>query len=685
MKNLSLIVSALCWIMFATISKLYAQDDEAEPVPNPNLVDEIFNMSPEELLNLPTRLTTGDDQGWLETPGAAYLITREELRKSGHTHLAEQLRMVPGMMVSRQASNSWAISTRSFEHTFADMQLVLQDGRELYTPSFGGVFWDVADLPVEILDSIEVIRGPGSTLWGSNAVNGIINIQTLDAIEAQENVVSVDYGNRDYAQLSFRQGGEIFGGHYYTWGKFASYQTIYDPNPDPLVDNYPNNEMQKVGFRADLPGFGEEGWTLRAEYHNSESTRRFGGPYYVTLDPATFQPNSISLAPDFLGTDETHGWNIHGDWGGDFGDDFEWQLISYYAYNHRKWMGTGLDFLIETFEVDFQVGKEIGRHELLAGIRFRNNAFDLDQYMVPSIPPIPDNTVLPLFHFMNSEFSEELTNLFLQDTISLADDLHLMAGIKYEDNVTGEQWLPSARLWWMKDPSTTFWLAYSQAIQLPAMAYRNGAVPTTYTLLPDSSYQIGSIDMDPGREAAELEQWDIGYRQLFSNNFSMDVSLFYGEYDKLTAFGSHLVFQTDFNTDTAETYGGEIAFNWHPIDPLKIRSSISYSDLNIEGAAAQTVEYSKANWRGNLGAFYSPNEKISYHLHLYATERASAQVPGYIRTDIGTTWTPNDHWEVSAHVQNLFDPKHPENFSNFFGPLVHEVPRTGYIQIRRWF
>jgi len=138
-------------------------------------------------------------------------------------------------------------------------------------------------------------------------------------------------------------------------------------------------------------------------------------------------------------------------------------------------------------------------------------------------------------------------------------------------------------------------------------------------------------------------------------------------------------------TDEAETYGAEIAANWHPTEHLQVRSSISYSDTDIIGLAAGTQEYSQANWRGNLGAIFAPNTQWSYQLNLYATERAFAQVPGYIRTDIGTTWTPNEDWEVSAHIQNLFDPAHMEDYSSFFGFQGWEVPRTAYLQIRRWF
>jgi len=664
---------------------LLAQEAPSPEIPNPGLVSEYFEMSPEELLNVSTTLTTGDAQDWMETPAAAYVITKEDMNLSGHNHIAEHLRQVPGLHVSQNSTNSWAISTRSFEHVFADMQLVLQDGREIFSPSFGGVFWDLADLPVEILDSIEVIRGPGATLWGSNAVNGIINIQTLDAIQAQENVISVGAGNRDYAHFSFRQGGEIFGGHYYTWGKVASHRTVHDPNPNPQIDTYPEYEMQKFGLRTDLPGFGEEGWTLRAEYFNNEATRRFGGPYHITLDPNTFQPNSLTLLQDFLGPDKSHGGNVHGEWGGTFGDNFSWELISYYAHNHHNWKGTGLNFLIDTYEVDLKVGKTIGRHDLLGGIRYRNHDFNLKQLYIPSLPPVPDGSVVPLFNFPQQNISEDLTSLFLQDTIRLRDNLHLLVGTKYEDNVTGEQWNPSARLWWNKNERSTCWFAYSNASQLPGMVYRWGTVATAYTQLPDNSYLVDGIDAVPSLKPAELEQWEIGNRYIFSENLSLDIAAFYGQYDKLTAFGSQLVLQTEFNTDTAETYGGELALNWHPFNTVQIRSSVSYSDLDIEGIAAGTTEYSQANWRGNLSAVYTPNKNHSYHLHLYATERAFVEVPGYIRTDIGTTWTPNQDWEISLQIQNLFDPSHPENFSSFFGPLPHEVSRTAYLQIRRWF
>ena len=210
MRNIYLLI-----ILFIPVC-LKAQEAASEEDQDLELIEKYFDMSPQELLNLPTSITTGGKQEWMQTPAAVFVLTKDEMNLSGHRHIAEQLRHVPGLQVSNVNTATWAISTRSFQSPFADKQLVLQDGREIYTPIFGGDEWESADLPIEILESIEVTRGPGATLWGSNAVNGIINIKTLRAEDAQDNIISIGGGNANYGQFSFRQGGELLGGHYYT-------------------------------------------------------------------------------------------------------------------------------------------------------------------------------------------------------------------------------------------------------------------------------------------------------------------------------------------------------------------------------------------------------------------------------------------------------------------------------------
>lgn len=188
----------------------------------------------------------------------------------------------------------------------------------------------------------------------------------------------------------------------------------------------------------------------------------------------------------------------------------------------------------------------------------------------------------------------------------------------------------------------------------------------------------------PSTEPAELKQWEIGWRHLASENFSWDATAFHGEYELLSLVGAHRLGNNIRNSESAESYGGEIAVNWQQ-GQLSTRASISYADTQIEGVGAGTAVFSKAKWRGSLAALYSLDNSLRFNLGVYAVEKAFAQVPGYIRTDAGITWSPGKGWETSLQIQNAFDPLHPEHYSAFTGPGIYEVPRTVFLQARKWF
>jgi iron complex outermembrane receptor protein len=669
MKSLSKLPCLTLLLLLPSI-QILAEHNRLRELADIELIDKYFKMDPEELFNVSTDLLTGKDQGWLETPSATYLLTSEDLQHSGHNRLAEQLRMVPGLMVSQTTNNIWAISTRSFQQSTTNMQLVLQDGREIYSPIFGGVFWETADLPVEILDSIEVIRGPGATRWGTNAVNGVINIRTLEASIATENMVTLGVGNEDFGLFSFRQVGEIFGGHYYTWGKFMQDHEVQDLNDD----SSPHTEMGKFGFRADLPGFGEDGWTLRAEYFEQDSINRFQGPAIIS------PPAGFSFREDYTGEAKSHGFSVHADWSGTISDSYEWKLHSFYSNNTRSWDANGLTYDLDTFEIDFQVGKTIGSHDLLAGLRFRNHDYFFEQG--PLSPAYQD--LAPLFMSPQRETSEQFRNAFLQDTIDLQNNLHLLIGAKFEDNPTGDFFIPSARLWKTINQDTTYWMAASRAYKQPAFFYRNANVNASF-IQSGVNYTPLSVVANPNLDPSELIQLEAGYRRLFSKNLSLDISSFYGDFDKLILTGNHVAGFTYSNENRADTYGGEVSLNWHPTSEVQIRSSVSYSYTELKGPNTIIENFSDARWRGNLQVSYLPNLNHAFYINSYATERASNEVPGYIRTDIGSTWTPNREWEVSAFLKNAFDPSHPEFYSTFYGQQSFEIPRTFFVQVRRWF
>lgn len=367
-----------------------------------------------------------------------------------------------------------------------------------------------------------------------------------------------------------------------------------------------------------------------------------------------------------------------------------WELSSYFFTEDRHWEGLLLDYGIETFEVDFQLGKRMGRHDLLAGVRYRHHDFGLITGNLPiAYTAVLGTAALPLFTSRSGTGHEVINSAFLQDTIQLRDDLHLLIGTKFEDGTTGDDWMPSARIWWTPDGKTTYWASYSIANQSPA--YNSMYVDTNvgYTPVPPTftTFLPLSIVANPESQPATLKQWEAGWRHLANDNLSLNLAAFFGDFEDLTLAGEHGIGMNHHNVDSAESYGAEFGVNWHTLgDALAVRASASYSDTDISGPGASTNQYSSAKWRGNLLANYTPNADYTYHLGVYATERAFEQVPGYIRTDIGCTWHPHDQgWEATLRVQNLFDPSHPEDYSSFYGAYSREIPRTTYLQIRRWF
>ena len=439
------------------------------------------------------------------------------------------------------------------------------------------------------------------------------------------------------------------------------------------MDGY--SELFKGGLRADLPGFGKEGWTLLAELYSQESVQRFR--------PATVL-GSPTQPPGNIGPGETDGGALHAKFGDELDNGLEWKFHAFFSGFGRENLASGMDLSVTTFELDFQVGKDIGRHQWLAGARHRNNRIkSVEVGASPALTAIVGAAARPTIEFPAGSLHEEATSAFLQDTFQLADNVYLLAGTKFEDNVTGGHWMPSARAWCEKDPNNTFWAAYSNAMQLPSYDARAATATTLYRPTGSGFAGIPSLP-NAATQPAELEQWEIGWRHLASENFSVDATAFHGDYELLSLVGAHRLGNSIRNSESAESYGGEIALNWKGAQ-LSTRTSISYADTQIDGVGAGTNVFSKAKWRGSLSALYRVDKSLRFNLGIYAAEKAFEQVPGYIRTDAGVTWSPGNGWETSLQIQNAFDPLHPEHYSAFTGPGVYEVPRTVYLQARKWF
>ena len=348
-----------------------------------------------------------------------------------------------------------------------------------------------------------------------------------------------------------------------------------------------------------------------------------------------------------------------------------------------------VDYGIETYELDFKVGKDYGRHHLLAGARHRKNELSV---RTGDLPPVYTATLgsasRPLFTTSSEVESEEINSAFIENTLTLREDVKLLVGTKFEENEVAENWMPTARAWWTVNEKSTAWASYSIAYQNPAYNSRYYTATLGYAPIPPAftTFVPLGTDANPDSQPSKLKQWEAGWRQVWNDHLSVDATAFYGEFEGLTLLGSHGFGGNHHNADSADTYGGEIAMNWTNMDTLRLRMSASYSDTVIEGPGASTLQYSKAKWRGNLQADYTPAGNLAYHLGLYGSERAFDKVPGYIRTDLGISWKDlGKDWEASVRVQNLFDPSHPEDFSELYGAEPREIPRTVYLKLRRWF
>ncbi|NQT41038.1 MAG: TonB-dependent receptor, partial [Planctomycetes bacterium] len=397
------------------------------------------------------------------SPAAIFVITQEMIRRSGVTSVPEALRMAPGLEVARISSHSWAITARGFNNDrYANKLLVLIDGRTVYTPQFSGVYWDVQDLLLEDVERIEVIRGPGGTLWGANAVNGVINILTKKAKDTQGLLVTAGGGTEDSAITGIRYGGKVGDGlNWRVYGKFFERDGSF-----PVAGNYPANSgmdsahddwrVGRGGFRLDweLDPCRRDVITVQGDYYGgTESKIR----QITTRDPpdyTEFLNQRIDLAGANVLTRWTHAVNKESD-------------LALQFYYDRTFRDTGISQSeINTLDIDFQHRFPLARrHRVIWGAEYRQVHDDL----VPFAFGID---------FVPHERTTQVFSMFVQDEITLVDErLFLTVGSKFENNTYSDfEYQPSARVLYTPTPRQAAWAAASRAVRTPARFDHDGQV-----------------------------------------------------------------------------------------------------------------------------------------------------------------------------------------------------------------
>lgn len=634
--------------------------------------DDILNMDIEQLSKAPVSLSS--DSAPMDLPvtsvtkeastvgrsaAAVFVITPEMIRRSGATSIPEALRMAPGMEVAQMNSNAWAISCRGFNQAYSGKLLILIDGRAVYNPNMAGVFWNVQDVLLEDVERIEVIRGPGGTLWGANAVNGVVNIITKRANDTQGVFAQAGGGTHEKDFEAFRYGGLIGEDiHYRIYGKHFERGPNSDPNP-PMDDAW---RQGRFGFRAD--------WEPGRDKTNIFTVQ---GDHYV----GTTGNSVIPLNPTV--SERLTGENLLMRWRHVYDEDSDWSLQAYYDnYTRIDPLQTEID---KTFDVDFQYRFQLtDRHKITWGGGFRN----IDSYL-PGGDSFGNWYPYPTL-------TTNYTNEFIQDEITLIEDrLAFTLGCKLEQNpYTGLEYQPTARLLLTPDHQHSAWCAVSRAVRTPSRANRQLAALTSEPT-PEGPLSIyPRIYGSSGVVSEDMLAYEIGYREQTTEQFSWDLALFYNSYNHLVAHvpqpppkfeplpWPHLELPMyAANGQSGETYGVELAADYAIRKWWRLHASYTYLNLHVRPPSQQYGWDDPPN-QVYLRSAWDIREDMDFDLICRYVDRLSAiGVPSYISMDLRLAYRPRKHLEFAVVGQNLLQEQHQE-FNAYPQGAVTEVPRGVY-------
>ncbi len=640
-------------------------------------VDSVKDLSLRELMDVQVVTSAGrKEQNLGDTAAAVSVITQEDLRRSGVVQFQDALRLVPGVEVARSGNNGWAITARGFNDPFANKLLVMVNGRSIYTPLFSGVFWDSQRLPLEDLERIEVIRGPGASVWGANAVNGVINIITKDARDTVGSLVSLGGGNLDPFVGEVRQGWQL--------------------NEHSWLRVYGRFESRAKSELSNGAGYGDDGEIgvggLRYDWHPTETghllleAEGYGGRIgELEPLPTLTAPYSQIGAGDY----GVQGAHVLGRWSSAVADDSEVTLQAYYDYSRRN----AFDLLEERHTVDLDAGYRVRwaeHHDLNLGLNYRWSRTHL-----------PPKALTPIFR--NSDDAFELASVFAQDDWELVPDrLTVTTGSKFEFNsYTGMEFQPTGRVLRKLAEAHTAWASVSKAVRVPSMAEDNGQIvpavapPGTYhPLLPALTRLRGNAAFG----AEELLAYELGYRFDASERLTLDAAFYWHDYDQLrglapgvpavesSAGNTYLVVPLDAVNDTwGHSYGAEVGSRWQVAESWQLRLAYTYQEMELQGSLTDAEGLSPRH-RVSLHSLLDLPANVRLDTVVRFVDRLSgAGIPAYTTADIQLSWKPRPRLELSVLGRDLFEPRHTEfPTSSFFLVVGQPVVQRSVFARLRW-
>ena len=658
-KRQCLITSML---MCFALSNVIAEDD--------------VKLSLDKLFSLKVTSVSGTAMDMKESPAAIHVITSEDFKKQGHLTIADALRNVPGFYVSQINSNQWSISSRGFAGRFANKLLVLVDGRSVYTPLFSGVYWEVQDMILDDIDRIEVIRGPGATLWGANAVNGVINIVTKGARETLGGDLKLGVGTHEEGYGHLRWGDQLDDNLFYrVWTKYTNRDASFDPNQVEEDDQW---DLMTYGARFDWYATSFDTISLITNFAKSNdvgdrtiqsSLTDFGFPFGVA--------NGVFDSTAIRGDQEFDYRNLTLRWERALSVSSGFALQTYYDFTRTNNLTLQEDRT--TFDVDFRHWFDINENNsFIYGLGVRTTKDKINSSFITEINP--DNR------------RATTVSMFLQNTTRLSNDLSLMYGSKFEHNdYTGVEIQPSVRLTYNYSPDTVIWTSASRAVRTPSRVEDDFTqrIPIASGVVGLTA--LGSRDVD----SEELLAYEIGFRSdYFDKRVTVDLAAFYNDYSHLAeqfdADGATIeggfrraftaVRQTDMH---GEAYGLEASIKFQTTKKWDLTANYTYYKLNLHGfnTDQEDAEDETPENLFNLQSDYKFNDKLSWHaLAYYADSQAENDIPSYIRIDTGLIYKISDKVQLAAWGRNLTDPYHPEAH-NILTTQNHQIGRSFSLEL----
>ncbi len=652
-KIISWLYRVLYWTLCCSLYASYGLASEAEG---------LDQLSIEELMDSKVVTATRSEQQLTDTAAAAYVITQDDIRRSGATTIPEALRMVPGLHVARISPTKWAISARGFNGLVADKLLVLMDGRSLYSPINKGVYWEIQDRVLDDIERIEVIRGPGASVWGANAVNGVINIITKHTADTQEGSLTLFGGDKFGAGL--RKGWQFSDqGFARVYGKFLR------------DDSFTN----QIGADAN------EDWTagrggFRLDWANADGKHALmaqGDIYYGEYNENIDKKNEFLTNKLILNRTEKKGGNLLARW--NYNQSLASRMTAQFFYDAFE-ENQSLNRSVNSDIVDFDFQHVLAlneAHELTWGLNYRLSLVQLK--------PFNGEQSITVTKYLPKTFVNNRLGVFVQDKWRWNDAIEITFGSKFEHHNNNDfEYEPSLRVLWKPANQHRLWAGVSRAIRLPAVTDLDAAPP------PNASTEIFKFKQYENLNSDEVISYEAGYRYWNSDKFSFDLTTYFNELNDSQPVNNQFSdLFPERRIKKSTSLGVEAAVVWRPFDWARFQLSSSFMELNIktlrsnENISTDSISQDP-RFLVALRSAFDITPEVELDVWFRYTDSASGivaaqAIPSYVTLDARLAWKPHKNVELAFIANNLNDAQHPEFYEGLsFNPL--QVERMFWLQ-----